>query len=370
MRTKKEPQEQLSASSVIITNNITSYMDKVWLGLLFSLIYVFFTEALLFLLIKFSKLDVSKDFLFLPGRWNPDFSYILRNIILTNSLSWFFYILFKLIYKKASFEVKKVCICVIYLICATIYSFGHWGFNYLSIFYCIPVILSCPLGKNSHISVFIASIILQIIYCIFQYLLIPSLFNILVAALSLAFLIAVYLITIFIYKTLMTALADVKAYEKLNTDLKLRLFHDNLTGAYSKSALMNESNSITSYAAVGFIDLDNFKEINDTYGHDIGDEILKALVSTFQSHGEAVFRYGGDEFIILSHLFKNDFMEKLKRIKSEFISRCEKDYHLTATFSAGVVEIKSNTDLKQLLKDSDRIMYNAKHSGKNTVATE
>lgn len=370
MRTKKEPQEQLSASSVIITNNITSYMDKIWKGLLISLFYVLFTEILLFFLIKFSRFDISKDFFFLPGRWAPDFNYILRNIILPNALSWFFYVAFKLIYKKASFEVKKVCVCIIYLICATIYSFSHWGFNYLSIFYCIPVILSCPLGKNSHISVFIASIILQIIYCIFQYLLIPSLFNILIAALSLAFLIAVYLITIFIYKTLMTALSDVKAYEKLNTDLKLRLYHDNLTGSYSKSALMNESNSITSYASVGFIDLDNFKEINDTYGHDIGDEILKALVFTFQSHGEPVFRYGGDEFIILSHLFRNDFMEKLKKIKSEFISRCEKDYHLTATFSAGVVEIKSNTDLKQLLKDSDRLMYNAKHSGKNKVATE
>ncbi len=168
----------------------------------------------------------------------------------------------------------------------------------------------------------------------------------------------------------MTALSDVKTYEKLNTDLKLRLYHDNLTGAYSKSALMNENDSITSYASIAFIDLDNFKEINDNYGHDIGDEILKALVSTFQSHGEPVFRYGGDEFIILSHLFRKEFAEKLKKIKSEFISRCEKDYHLTATFSAGIVEIKGHIDLKQLLKDSDRLMYTAKHSGKNQVTTD
>ena len=263
--------------------------------------------------------------------------------------------------------MKKVCICSVYLIVASVYAFEHWGFIFLSVIYCIPVILSCPLGKKTHIRVFIACIILQAAYCVYQYSIIHSTYNILVSMLSLAILVAVFFITLSIYNTLMTALADVKDYEKLNTELKVRLYHDNLTGAYSKSALMNESASISSYACIGFIDLDNFKEINDTYGHDIGDEILKTLVQTFQKNGEIVFRYGGDEFIVLSHVFKDEFTAKLGKLKSEFISKCEINYHLTATFSAGVVEIKTDTDLTALLKESDKLMYTAKNSGKNKV---
>lgn len=168
----------------------------------------------------------------------------------------------------------------------------------------------------------------------------------------------------------MNALSEVKNYEKLNTELKVRLYHDNLTGSYSKSALMNESESISSYSSIGFIDLDNFKDINDTYGHDVGDEILKILVSTMQSNGETVYRFGGDEFIILSHMDKDTFTTKLSTIKSEFISKCELNFHMTATFSAGVVPIKPNTDIKKLLKESDRLMYNAKNNGKNKVESK
>ena len=359
--------EELSASTVIVTNNITGYMNKICTGLMVSLIYVLFSEILMFCIIRFSSIDIENDLLFLPGRWIPDLSYIIRHIINPNAICWTSYIIFRIFYKKASFFWKKVSVCSIYMICATVYAFEHWGFIFLSVIYTIPVVLSCPLGKKTHIQVFIACVIMQIIYCIVQYYNKPSIYNILVALLCLAILVAVYFITLCVYNSLMTALSDVKNYEKLNTELKVRLYHDNLTGAYSKSALMNENESLSSYVSIGFIDLDNFKDINDTYGHDIGDEILKLLVSTLQGNGETVYRFGGDEFIILSHMDKTTFTSKLSSIKSEFISKCERNFHMTATFSAGVVQIKAGMNLAKLLKESDKLMYTAKNSGKNKV---
>ena len=370
MNTRKISQEKLTASDFIVTNNITGYMDKICTGLLISLIYVLLSEVFMFCVIKFTNTAFTSDILFLKNRWIPNTEYLIRHIIIPNTINWISYLTFRLIYKRVGFTAKRVSVCVIYILCTTIYAFAHWGFIYLSMLYCIPVILACPLGRKTHNRVFAVSIILQLIYSVYQYRLSPSVYHLLVEAMSLTTLIAFYCITICVYNTLMHALSDVKAYEKLNTDLKVRLHHDNLTGAYSKSALMNEEATINSYSTITFIDLDNFKIINDTYGHSMGDQILKTLVCTFQDDGETIFRYGGDEFIVLSHIYKEEFASKLVKIKSDFISRCEKSFHLTSTFSAGVVEIKEGSSLKSLLTASDKLMYNAKNNGKNQVHSE
>ncbi|MCR4580785.1 MAG: GGDEF domain-containing protein [Treponema sp.] len=362
-----QKQEHISASSVIVTNNVSSYMDKIWIGLLISLLFVLISEIAMFCILRFIPSDFENDITKLTSLFIPNFEYFKKHIIIPNCLCWIFYFVFKILFHKATFKLKKVCICSVYLLCATIYAFEHIGFNFLSVLYCIPLILSCPLGKKSHISVFFSAILLHLAYTVYHFKINPTIYDILVAALTLMIIVAIFFITVYIYNTLMTALSEVKNYEKLNTDLKIRLYHDNLTRAYSKSALMNESKSISAYSSIAFIDLDNFKSINDTYGHDIGDEILKTLVRTFQNQGENVFRYGGDEFIVLSHLLAEEACEKIKKIKKDFIHHCETQYHMTATFSAGIVEIKANTDLNKLLKESDNLMYNAKNSGRNRI---
>jgi len=371
MKSEVQAQEPISASSVIVTNNVTGYMNKIWTGLMISLLYVLFSEIIMFCILRFGPSHFENDVVNASSMWNANLLYAVKHIIIPNSICWISFFICKFLFKKASFQLKKVCICTIYLICSTVYAFEHLGFNFLSVIYCIPLILSCPLGKKSHIRVFITTIILHIIYTFYHfYFHKPAVYDILVSFLTLMIIVAVFFITVCIYTTLMTALSEVKNYEKLNTDLKVRLYHDNLTGAYSKSALMNEGKTITAYASIAFIDLDNFKDINDTYGHDIGDEILKTLVTSFHNNGETVFRFGGDEFIILSHIYRDEFIEKLSKIKSEFIKNCERNFYITATFSAGVIEIKENTDLQLLLKESDSVMYIAKNSGKNKVAAQ
>ena len=125
-----------------------------------------------------------------------------------------------------------------------------------------------------------------------------------------------------------------------------------------------------------FIDLDNFKQVNDGAGHAAGDQILKIVATSLQSKvrsRDAVARLGGDEFAVLLRdcdLDRAVQIAESMRQHIEMAGVCETDTSLRVTTSIGVVEILAELhSLADVLQAADRACYSAKHSGRNAVRT-
>ena len=124
------------------------------------------------------------------------------------------------------------------------------------------------------------------------------------------------------------------------------------------------------------IDLDNFKKINDEYGHIVGDIMLKNVsefLKKFMRRSDLVFRYGGDEFcIILRNTALNGANELANRIRKSInneIFTCG-DHEIKITVSIGLVKIHEKDDSIKFIERADRLLYEAKEIGRNSVITE
>jgi len=124
------------------------------------------------------------------------------------------------------------------------------------------------------------------------------------------------------------------------------------------------------------IDLDHFKNINDTYGHDFGDEVLKVFAQILKNNSRQLdifCRYGGEEFmLLLPHTDLDNSMQFLYRIKNEFANHHFSN-NIKPTFSGGIINpelIKGKVDTDKLFKEVDTLLYKAKSSGRNQIATE
>jgi len=162
--------------------------------------------------------------------------------------------------------------------------------------------------------------------------------------------------------------------------LHYRAHHDILTNLPNRQLFLDRLTQSIKYAqrfghkiAVLFIDLDHFKEINDSLGHHIGDEVLKSVSTKLQKHirdTDTLARLGGDEFILmLDTLQENNFIidmvKKLMDTMNEPILAGEHKLYLT--MSIGVSLYPDDAHVSQdLLRNADAAMYKAKDSGRNT----
>jgi diguanylate cyclase (GGDEF)-like protein len=126
---------------------------------------------------------------------------------------------------------------------------------------------------------------------------------------------------------------------------------------------------------LAMLDIDDFKMINDKYGHSAGDKVLKefgTVISGISRLGEDfAFRYGGEEFAILSHGNSEIEIESyLKRLLS-IIRNLQvnyKDYQIQFTFSAGISVISQESNTEQIIRHADAALYFAKSNGKDQIA--
>jgi diguanylate cyclase (GGDEF)-like protein len=163
-------------------------------------------------------------------------------------------------------------------------------------------------------------------------------------------------------------IAALKAeLDHLRRENRQRLDLDHLTGLLNQAALAGRLETDRPFDGVVMVcDLDNFKEINDRYGHLVGDEILqsigKLLTSSVRAEDEA-YRWGGDEFVILFH---NQQAELALRRIGEIALRLS-DFRvrgyglLPVTFSWGVADARART-LREALDEADRAMYALKRT--------
>lgn len=157
-------------------------------------------------------------------------------------------------------------------------------------------------------------------------------------------------------------------------------YHDGLTGLYNRVAFMKYAYEIFHDASVGaskhaifFIDLDNFKNINDTLGHDYGDLLLKEVSERMTSciaSDDILARNGGDEFLILKNRFETN--DDLENFANQLVSVVHHPFILNdetamVSMSVGVAVFPNNgLTVSELIKNADIAMYNAKNSGKNS----
>ncbi len=181
-----------------------------------------------------------------------------------------------------------------------------------------------------------------------------------------------------VIKLLMEKENKIKALERQIEDLKLLTKTDSLTGVLNKRAGMelldkairnceDKSSKIT----IVFLDIDNFKEVNDTYGHVEGDRLLQKLAKLIEGtirKTDSVFRCGGDEFVIV---FSEGNLKKVRKVCNRMTNRI-KAYNKTGILpykigvSYGIAQYNNNlyNTPKELIDMADREMYKHKKKKK------
>ena len=121
------------------------------------------------------------------------------------------------------------------------------------------------------------------------------------------------------------------------------------------------------------LDIDHFKNVNDTYGHDIGDEVLISFTHTIKSvsrHNDTLVRLGGEEFaLFLANCDLIEADESAHRLQKQLKSRKHSTKSLYITASFGVVEYAQDETMEQTLKRADELLYIAKESGRDKVVS-
>jgi diguanylate cyclase (GGDEF)-like protein len=153
---------------------------------------------------------------------------------------------------------------------------------------------------------------------------------------------------------------------------------DPLTGVANRRAFFQLSRSETERSrryshpfSVMVIDIDNFKQINDRFGHDTGDRLLITVVETIKHHVRAmdiVARFGGDEFVVLlARAAEKPAIAVAGKLQKQLLSKMESN-RWRVTFSIGLATYRSPPhNIEEAIKVADELMYQVKRSGKNDI---
>jgi len=179
---------------------------------------------------------------------------------------------------------------------------------------------------------------------------------------------------------------DITEMKRAEEEIRRLAFFDSLTALPNRQLLLDRLNQALiscrrsrQYGALLFIDLDNFKQLNDTLGHDMGDRLLVAVARRLQSCvrvKDTVARLGGDEFIIMLEGLdpvRERAASDVRSMAETILSTLNQPYHLDRveyenTPSIGIALFCENdTTVEELLKHADLAMYQAKSVGRNTL---
>lgn len=168
---------------------------------------------------------------------------------------------------------------------------------------------------------------------------------------------------------------------KENEKLQKMVVTDKLTNAFNRhfidfylTNLIEEANRFDTKFGVLFIDIDHFKNVNDTYGHDIGDDVLKMLSNTIISNTRSIDRFGrwgGEEFVLIVKLDSEKeltvFAEKIRMLIVNSSVTLPNKEQIKVTISIGGLMFNKEETFESLMKKADTYMYEAKTTGRNKV---
>lgn len=187
----------------------------------------------------------------------------------------------------------------------------------------------------------------------------------------------------------LSAIMGVCLDSALNQErLKLLGLTDGLTGVQNRRYFehrcqveISQARRYKHHLACMFLDIDKFKRINDTYGHQSGDEVLLAVANAVQTQlraGDTIARYGGEEFVVLLPQTAGNFAQEIaERIRAAIASRrfqTHSGLEVSITISIGLAMLSAHStsesvqiQASQLVATADKALYQAKHTGRNRV---
>ena len=182
----------------------------------------------------------------------------------------------------------------------------------------------------------------------------------------------------------------VNIAQPVHRELEHIAFHDPLTGLYSRHMLRQFIEREISHVlrngqplSLAILDIDHFKDVNDQFGHDVGDQVLKQLAELFKKScrsTDLAARYGGEEFIaVLPNTSQNASLIWAERMRERVEASLHRPDDKTVTISIGVATLLVATDASnetsvqaasdRLFKKADEALYDAKKNGRNRVMT-
>ena len=173
----------------------------------------------------------------------------------------------------------------------------------------------------------------------------------------------------------------LRTISRLHEQVREQVLHDPLTGLFNRRYLdeffTREQSRVRredSELVLALIDLDHFKILNDTHGHMVGDEVLRAVADFFETSlrsTDVVFRIGREEFLlILTGLDVREALARVESLREQFSSSAimTKAGPLTVRFSAGLANRRVHgEELDELMQAADAALYQAKREGRNRV---
>ena len=175
-----------------------------------------------------------------------------------------------------------------------------------------------------------------------------------------------------------------KMLSKLHTQIKINKelsYIDSLTEIRNRKSydekieeLISLYNRYGTIFSIAIIDVDDFKQVNDTYGHSVGDSVLKNIAKTLQTNirkSDMLFRIGGEEFIIM---FPNTGLQNSKilteNIRKKVQATLNTESQIKTTLSIGLTEINDDDSADLIFKKIDKFLYISKNNGKNQITSD
>lgn len=183
-------------------------------------------------------------------------------------------------------------------------------------------------------------------------------------------------------------ITNITARKSAEAHTRQLAYYDSLTGLANRELLLSEidcavlnARSLNRFGALLFLDLDNFKRINDARGHSIGDILLQRVanrVAALLEPGSIAARLGGDEFVVLAHDLDGTeeaataaamrVADRMREVLEEFHEVEGSNYSVTGSIGVTLFPKRADEHTDDLLREADTAMYRAKQSGRNRVA--
>jgi diguanylate cyclase (GGDEF)-like protein len=174
----------------------------------------------------------------------------------------------------------------------------------------------------------------------------------------------------------LTSLTDISELYDEKLELEDKVNRDYLTGLYNRHKFYDDYDREIKVTkrynldlSIVIFDIDDFKYVNDTYGHNVGDEVLKSIASLTKAgvrESDSIYRWGGEEFIILlpnsSAENAYELTERIRKAIEQFVFHPEIK---SITCSFGISEYRENVAIETIIEEADSALYSAKKEGKN-----
>ncbi len=284
-------------------------------------------------------------------------------------------------FKEQCYEKIAIIISIVlnYMIFPLLYLVSSGTYGGMPLIFVLGLFFSIPLVKQKkRYILFTSELVFYVLFMVLsnQYVLLTNDFvtNSFVHTIIIS--ITFFIVMIYIFSTTVIIMGQYKKeklkVEELNYELMQQALKDPLTQVYNRTSLMSymttRKNIETTHLGLCMLDLDDFKCINDTYGHLVGDRALIKLceiATQFIKEDGFVVRYGGEEFVILFYHYDRLYIETiLQKIRDELWGYF-KEKDMQVTFSCGVTDYRYKEDELERLNRADELLYQAKHNGKN-----